>query len=59
MKLSSDYNKDDKVVEQGRVIARAMDEFKVQKEKNMAKAVKRRATMLENAAEKALFSKLT
>lgn len=46
--------KKDKAVELGRVIARGMDEVRVQKEKNMAKADKRRQTMLENAAEKAL-----
>lgn len=40
--------------EHGRVIARAIDEVKVEKQKNMIKAEKRRATMLENAAERAL-----
>ena len=54
MKLSQK----DKLVEHGRVIARAMDDLKVQKEKNMASAAKRKATMLENAAEKALSGKL-
>jgi hypothetical protein len=44
----------DKLIEQGRVIAHAMNEVNVQKEKNMAKAEKRKATMLENAAERAL-----
>lgn len=43
-----------KLKEQGRVIAQGMNEVGVQREKNMAKAEKRRATMLENAAEKAL-----
>lgn len=38
----------------GRVIAHALNEVNIQKEKNMAKAEKRRATMLENAAERAL-----
>lgn len=42
------------MVEQGRVIARAMRLEKVQHEKNMIKAERRKATMLENAAEKAL-----
>lgn len=51
MKLS-----EDNLVEQGRVIARAMEEQKLQKEKNMAKADRRKATMLENAAEIELFS---
>ena len=54
MKLSQEDN----MVEQGRVIARAMDDLKVQKEKNMIKADRRRATMLENAAEKALSGKI-
>ena len=44
----------DKQKEQGRVIARGMREEKAQHQKNMAKAAKRRTTMLEAAAEKAL-----
>ncbi len=40
--------------EHGRVIARGMSDVKVEQQKNMAKAEKRRATMLERAAEKAL-----
>lgn len=47
-------SQEDKAKEQGRVIARAMDEAKVQKEKNMAKAEKRKTTMLSKAAERAL-----
>lgn len=43
-----------KVEEQGRVIARAMHQEKVQREKNMMKADKRYRTMLSNAAEQAL-----
>ena len=43
------------MVEQGRAIALGMNELKVHKEKGMAKAVKRQATMLERAAEKELF----
>lgn len=39
------------VMEHGRAIARAMDDHKVQKEKNMAKAAKRQQTMLHKAAE--------
>lgn len=46
------------LVKHGRVIARAMDDVKVEKQKNMAKAEKRRATMLEQAAERALSGKL-
>ena len=51
MKLSQK----DKLVGQGRDIARGMHLEKMQIEKNMAKAVKRKQTMLENAAEKELF----
>lgn len=53
--MKSSPNLTSKQVEQGRAIALALEEQRVQKEKNMAKAVKRRATMLENAAERALF----
>ena len=42
------------MVEQGRAIARGMHAENEQKQKNMAKAGKRRQTMLSNAAEKAL-----
>jgi hypothetical protein len=44
-----------KAVEQGKAIAQGMHLKNMQIEKNMAKAVKRRQTMLENAAEKELF----
>jgi hypothetical protein len=54
MKSSQKYNLREKWMETGRVIAHAMNEVEVQKEKNMAKAEKRKATMLENAAERAL-----
>ena len=50
MKLSHE----DKLVEQGRAVARGMDEIHAQKERNMAKAAKRTQTMLARAAEKAL-----
>jgi len=50
MKLSTE----DKMVEHGRVIAHGMHLEKVQREKNMIKADKRRFTILQNAAEKAL-----
>lgn len=53
MKLSQSY-KNDKLVEHGRIIARAMHQEKVLIEKNMIKAERRKATMLENAAERAL-----
>jgi len=51
---SSHISDNEKAMEHGRVIARAMDDVKVEKQKNMAKAEKRRATMLERAAERAL-----
>lgn len=38
----------------GRVIAQGMNEIKVEKEKNMIKADKRKQTMLERAAEQVL-----
>lgn len=38
----------------GRIIAQAIEQQKVDKEKNMMKAEKRRDTMLRNAAETAL-----
>ena len=44
--------------EQGRVIARGMHELKVEQQKNMATAEKRRATMLERDAERLLSGKL-
>ncbi len=40
-----------KAEETGRVIAQAMHEENVRREKNMAKAAKRKQTMLNNAAE--------
>lgn len=52
MKSSNEYN--EKHIEQGRAIARGMNQENVQQQKNMAKAGKRHQTMLENAAEKAL-----
>jgi hypothetical protein len=44
----------DDMVEQGRAIARGMHAENEQKQKNMAKAGKRKQTMLENAATQAL-----
>lgn len=41
--------------EHGRIIAR--DEAKVEKQKNMMKATRRKQTMLNNAAEQALSGK--
>ena len=40
--------------EHGKVIARGIEDVKVEKQKNMARAAKRHQTMLERAAEKAL-----
>ena len=41
----------------GRVIARGMQEVKVERQKNMASAAKRQQTMLAKAAEIALSGK--
>lgn len=43
------------LIEQGRAIARGMEEIQTQKQKNMAKETKRRQTMINNAAEKMFF----
>ncbi len=53
MKLSAE-DKEKEVREHGRVIARGMEDLKVEKQKNMIKAEKRKQTMLSNAAERAL-----
>jgi hypothetical protein len=42
------------MMEQGRVIARAMSDLKVEQKKNMIKAVERREILLHTAAEQAL-----
>lgn len=52
---SMKYNDD--MVEQGKAIARGMNAENAQKQKNMARAGKRKATMLENAAEDAISGK--
>ncbi len=55
MKSSNFSNKKiEEMKTNGRIIAQAIEQQKVEKEKNMMKAVKRRDTMLENAAERAL-----
>ena len=54
MKSFQKSKKEIDLLEHGRVIARGMEDVKVEKQKNMAKADKRRATMLENAADIAL-----
>lgn len=41
--------------EHGRIIARAMNQIKVESKKNMIKAVQQRAEKLEQAAEIELF----
>lgn len=51
MNLSQNNKKQEQL---GRVIAQGMEKEKVVKEKNMIKAEKRKATMLENAAQIAL-----
>lgn len=45
---------DDKLKEQGRAIARGMREEKARHQKHMTAAAKRRATLLETAADKML-----
>lgn len=45
----------DKMMVHGRVIARAIEQRKVEKQKYMIKAVQRRAERLEQAAETELF----
>ena len=45
-----------RIAEQGRAIARGITQENAQKKKNQAKAVKRRETMLERAAEKFISS---
>lgn len=54
MKSSTHFNQGE-MMEQGRIIARAMRDLKVEQKKNMIRAVQRRETMLRNAAEKELF----
>lgn len=56
MKSSRDSGREmeEKMVEHGRVIAHGMHLEKMRQEKNMMKAERRRATMLKNAAERAL-----
>lgn len=49
--MKSSKQTGNKMTEQGRAIASAMDNHKVQKEKNMAKAAKRNTTMLHKAAD--------
>lgn len=44
----------EQIREHGRVIARGMEDIKVEHQKNMTRAEKRKATMLERAAQKAL-----
>lgn len=53
MKSSSEST--DPVVEQGRAIARGMEEIRAQKEKNEARSEKRFNTRLRNAADKEMF----
>ncbi len=42
----------DEIREHGKILAYAAEEVKVEKKNNIARAVKRKATMLKNAAEK-------
>lgn len=55
LKLTNrEQKQQDEIREHGRIIARGMNDEKVEREKNMIKAVKRKETMLEKAAERAL-----
>lgn len=54
MKSSQTFKTFKENIQLGRVIAQGIREDKVEKAKNMAKAEKRKDTMLERAAEKAL-----
>lgn len=51
---SSDSSRD-KLNEQGRAIARGMEEIQTQKHKDMAKESKRMESMIKNAATKEMF----
>lgn len=53
--LTPKEQKDQEQIRQhGRVIAQGIEDVKVEKQKNMAKAEKRKETILSNAAERAL-----
>jgi hypothetical protein len=54
MKSSLTDKQQEQLRERGRVIARGIEDVKVEQQKNMAKAEKRHQTMLERAAERAL-----
>lgn len=45
----------EEALEQGRAIARGMEEIQAQKQKNMARESRRMRTMIKNAAEKEMF----
>lgn len=44
-----------KINEQGRAIARGMDEIQTQKQRNMAREEKRTKTIIRNVADKKMF----
>jgi hypothetical protein len=54
MKSSGVFKKEEVLKEHGRVIARGIEDLKVENQKNMAKAAKRHQTMLERAADRVL-----
>ncbi len=54
MKSLQINKKEQELKQQGRVIAQGIEDIKVAQQKNMIKADKRKATMLENAAKEAL-----
>lgn len=51
---SSQFSTQNKFQEQGKAIAQAMHEKKVEVDRNIARAAKRRDTMLRNEAERIL-----
>lgn len=51
---SSNLSKERQIREHGRIIARGIEDVKVEKKKNMMKAVTRKEKMLHDAAEQAL-----
>lgn len=57
MKSSKPSKSNEKMMEQGRIIAHAMNDLKVERKKNMIQAVAQREKMLEHAAEQALSGK--
>ena len=51
---NKEIKEQEQIREHGRLLARGIEDIKVEKEKNIARAAKRHQTMLERAAESAL-----